>query len=93
MGPVETLQAWNQLARIDVNQRAAELGLSHLIHIGPRVINLAPNSQLSSLELVSAAKAFEGFVKEAPLTLKRTPRAILKLTLNQPDPNPNVTRP
>ena len=33
MGPVETLQAWNQLARIDVNQRAAELGLSHLIHI------------------------------------------------------------
>ena len=46
MGPVETLQAWNQLARIDVNQRAAELGLSHLIHIGPRVINLAPKAAL-----------------------------------------------
>ena len=31
-----------------------------------------PNpSQFSSLELVGAAKAFEGFTREAPLTLKR----------------------
>ena len=42
MGPVETLLVWDQLARNNVNYRAAELGLSHLIHIGPRVIKHVP---------------------------------------------------
>ena len=66
MGPVETLQAWNQLARIDVNQRAAELGLSHLIRIGPRVINLAPKAALPVVKK-GASKRAATWVAATPL--------------------------
>ena len=41
-GLVENLLRWDQLARLNVNQRAAELSLGHLIHIGDRVIKIAP---------------------------------------------------
>ena len=42
MGAVETLLAWDTVARHNVNKRAAELSVGHLIHIGDRVIKLAP---------------------------------------------------
>jgi len=68
MRPVETLQAWNQLARNDVNYRAAELGLSHLIHIGPRVINLAPKAALPVVKKgASKRAAIGGFFFAVPL--------------------------
>ena len=42
MGVVEVLLLWDQLARQNVNRRAAELSLGHLIHVGDRVIKFVP---------------------------------------------------
>ena len=54
MGPVETLLAWDQLARHNVNQRAVELSLGHLIHIGDRVIKLAPKAVVPVVKKVAS---------------------------------------
>ena len=54
MGPVETLLAWDQLARHNVNQRAVELSLGHLIHIGDRVIKLVPKAVVPVVKKVAS---------------------------------------
>ena len=68
MGPVEKLQAWNQLARNDLNQRAAELGVSHLIirFGGSDAIKLAPKAALPVVKQ-GASKRAATWVAGTPL--------------------------
>ena len=82
MGPVETLLVWDQLARNNVNYRAAELGLSHLIHIGPRVIKLAPKAAAPVVKKV-ASKGAANWVAATPLA-GLVPSAILARRLLTP---------
>ena len=82
MGAVETLLVWDQLARNNVNYRAAELGLSHLIHIGPRVIKLAPKAAAPVVKKV-ASKGAANWVAATPLA-GLVPSAILARRLLTP---------
>ena len=51
---LQTLLGWDGVARHDVNKRAAELSLGHLIHVGDRVVKLAPKA------IVPVAKVAKG---------------------------------
>lgn len=82
MGAVETLLVWDQLARNNVNYRAAELGLSHLIHIGPRLIKLAPKAAAPVIKQV-ASKGAANWVAATPLA-GLVPSAIIAKRLFTP---------
>ena len=58
MGPMETLQTWNQLARNDVTQRAAELGVSHLIlRLGGSELKMVPKAALPVVKKGASKRA------------------------------------